>query len=321
MTHLSRRQRLAVAVAVILMLAVALFAGSAFRHFELAASESESAAPESITAESGAKSGTLEFGGLKRAYFVHVPTGYDGLKPLPLVFVLHGGGQSPESAERMSGMSPKADIENFLAVYPSGTGRISSLPTWNSGACCSYAMEHHIDDVGFLRALIEKLESDYTVDSNRVYFTGISNGAMMSYRAACEMADQVAAIAPVEGAQDISCRPSTPVSVIVFHGTADRLVPFNGGLTPYQIGPKRSDTPVADTVAFWVKQDACDSQPQHEETKEVHSDIYAGCQDGAAVALYAIPSGRHLWPGTRMSGNQVPATDLIWSFFAAHRKP
>jgi polyhydroxybutyrate depolymerase len=317
MTPFSTKQRLAIATAIIAMLAVAMFAGTAFKRFELAASDS----PESTAPGPGATSGALEFGGLKRTYFVHVPTGYDGIKPLPLVFVLHGGGQSPESAERMSGMSVKADIENFLAVYPSGTGRLSSMPTWNSGACCGYAMEHHVDDVGFLRALIGKLESDYTVDPNRIYFTGISNGAMMSYRAACEMADEVAAIAPVEGAQDIDCRPSAPVSVIVFHGTADNLVPFNGGSTPYQIGSKRTDRPVADTIGFWVKQDGCAPKPSHEETKEVHLDNYSACDGGAAVTLYAIQGGRHVWPGARVSGNHVPATDLIWSFFAAHPKP
>jgi polyhydroxybutyrate depolymerase len=111
------------------------------------------------------------------------------------------------------------------------------------------------------------------------------------------------------------------VSVIVFHGTADNLVPFNGGTTPFQVGSKRSDTPVNDTVAFWVTRDACSPTPNHEETREVHIDKYSACKDSTAVALYAIQGGHHMWPGLRISGNQVPATDLIWSFFAAHPKP
>jgi polyhydroxybutyrate depolymerase len=86
-----------------------------------------------------------------------------------------------------------------------------------------------VDDVGFLRALIEKIELDYAVDPKCVYLTGISNGGMMTYRAACELSDKIAAIAPVEGAQNVECRPSSPVSVIVLHGTADHLVPFEGG--------------------------------------------------------------------------------------------
>ncbi len=102
----------------------------------------------------GNKSGSLDIGGRTRTYFLHVPPAYDAKKPLPLVLVLHGGGQSPESAERMSGMSAKADKENFLVAYPSGTGRFSRRPTWNSGNCCGYAIENNVDDVAFLRALI-----------------------------------------------------------------------------------------------------------------------------------------------------------------------
>lgn len=293
----------------LLILAIFLFAVGALHRYTFA-----SPGP-------GDQSGTVDIGGRTRTYFVHVPSHNDGHKPLPLVFVLHGATQSPESAERMSGMSAKADKEDFLAVYPSGTGRLSRVPTWNSGACCSYAMEHNVDDVAFLRALITKLKNQYSVDPKRIYFTGISNGGMMSYRAACDMSDEVAAIAPVEGAQDLACHPSNPVSVLVFHGTADHLVPFNGGSTPYQMGSKRSDTSVADTVAFWVKRDGCSPTPKHDETKVVHTDVYSDCKDGSAVSLYAIQGGHHMWPGLRISGNDIPATDLIWTFFEQHPKP
>jgi polyhydroxybutyrate depolymerase len=264
--------------------------------------------------------GTIEVDGRTRKYFVHTPTGYTGKTPLPLVFVIHGATQSAESAEKMSGMSAKADREKFLVVYPTGTGRLSDVPTWNSGACCGYAMENKVDDVAFFRALIAELEKDYSVDPQRVYATGISNGAMMSYRLACEVAEKFAAIAPVEGAQDIACRPAQPVSVIVFHGTADHLVPFDGGSTPFQMGSKRSDVPVAETVAFWVKYNGCSPAPQHQESTEVHTDIYSGCRAGTAVALYAIQGGHHMWPGIPLSHNSVPATDLIWAFFQQHPK-
>src|SRR5208282_5865388 len=100
-----------------------------------------------------------------------------------------------------------------------------------------------------------------------------------SYRLACELADRVAAIAPVEGAQDLECRPSAPVSVLVFHGTADLLVPYNGGTTPFQLGPKRTDTSVRSTVAFWVKQDSCSTTPKLEETNQQRIDTYSGCKD------------------------------------------
>jgi len=217
----------------------------------------------------------------------------------------------------MSKMSVLADRENFIAVYPQGTGR---LVTWNAGNCCGYAQSNHVDDIGFLRALIAKSETEYKIDRKRIYITGISNGAMMSYRAACEMADVVAAVAPVEGAQNLDCKPSAPVSVIVFHGTADRLVPYNGGSTPYQIGPNRTDSSVAETVAFWVKENGCAPAAKHEDTTEVRIDTYSGCKYGTGVALYTIPGGHHLWPGMPMSGVKLSATDVMWQFFAAHPK-
>ncbi len=254
----------------------------------------------------GTQSASLEFGGRTRTYLLHAPIAADAETPLPVVFVLHGATQSASSAERMSAMSDKADHNHFIAIYPSGTGRLSGVPFWNAGRCCAYALANQVDDIGFFRALIDKLERDHTVDRKRIYFTGISNGAAMSYRVACEMSDQVAAIAPVEGALNIDCRPSVPVSVLIFHGTSDRLVPFSS---------------VAHAVDFWVKHDGCSAIPEHQETAEVHVDKYSGCQDGDEVTLYAIPGGHHMWPGLAISGNDVPATDLIWSFFAAHPKP
>jgi len=266
------------------------------------------------------KNGTLEIGGRTRNYFIHTPPAYSRKKPVPLVLVLHGGGQSAESVEWMSGMSAKADRENFLVAYPSGTGRLSRMPTWNSGNCCAYAMDNNVDDVAFLRALIDQLEQEYAVDPRRVYVTGISNGGMMSYRLACEEADKIAAIAPVEGAQDVECRPSAPVSVIVFHGTADHHVNFKGGTASFQIGPARSDNSVANAISFWVRENTCSPGPQHEETSVVHTDIYSGCKHGTGVTLHAIQGGHHNWPGGRMSGNNVAATDLMWAFFEEHPK-
>jgi polyhydroxybutyrate depolymerase len=109
-------------------------------------------------------------------------------------------------------------------------------------------------------------------------------------------------------------------SVIVFHGTADRLVPFNGGSTPYQIGPQRTDTPVADAVAFWVKENGCAPTPKRQESAEVHIETYSGCKDGTGVALYAIQGGHHMWPGTSISQVDLPATDVMWKFFMQHPK-
>jgi polyhydroxybutyrate depolymerase len=270
------------------------------------------------SAASSNQQGTIDVRGLSRSYYVHLPPSYDGHSPLPLVLVLHGATESPEGVEHLSSMTAKADKENFIAVYPRGTGR---LPTWNAGNCCGYAQQNHIDDVAFLRALVGKLEQNYSINPRRIFATGISNGAMMSYRLACELSDQIAAIAPVEGAQNLPCHPANPVSLIIFHGTADHLVPFNGGTTLFQLGPQRSDTPVADAMAFWVKQNGCAATPVRSETLALRTTKYSDCASDSAVELYAIQGGHHMWPGVSLSGNAVPATDLIWSFFAEHPKP
>ncbi len=288
MPEAKKIQRTIIALSAVLLCAAALAIGQAQRRTV------------------GTAPGSIEVDGLERTYLLHLPPGYGRSRKTPLVLVLHGAIQSPASIERMSGMSALSDQEKFLVAYPSGTGRLSNVPTWNAGTCCGYALAHQVDDVAFLRALIDKLERDYPVDPQRVYVTGISNGAMMSYRLACELANKIAAIAPVEGALNVDCRPTHPVSAIIFHGTADRLVPFDAA---------------PDAAAFWVKQDGCASDPARDQTPEVHTAIYSGCRNGAGVALYAIQGGRHIWPGHPFSGNHVPATKLMWSFFVQHPKP
>jgi polyhydroxybutyrate depolymerase len=276
-------------------------------------------------------SATIQVGSLERKYLIHLPplaatsgTATATIAPVPLIIVLHGATEQPAGIEHLSKMSELADAHNFIAVYPEGTSAHGLAPTWNAGNCCGYAQENKIDDVAFIRALIDKLKTGpppgYAIDPKRIYATGISNGGMLSYRLACELSDQIAAIAPVEGAQYPDCHPTHPVSVIIFHGTADHLVPFDGGTSPFQVGPHRSDIPVREAFAFWVHHDGCYLQPTHEETAELHTTIYSSCNAGSADALYAIQGGHHMWPGVLPSGNSVPASDLIYSFFIAHPK-
>jgi polyhydroxybutyrate depolymerase len=315
------RLRLLVILAIIFCF-LALRIGIGHRLLRMHAAASAAAAPSTTpVATSATATESIDFAGRTRAYLLHVAPTYAPGKDVPLVLVLHGATQSPENIERMSGMSSLADELGFIAVYPRGTGRIANIPTWNSGNCCGYAQENKIDDVGFIRALIEKLEAGYSIDRRRIFVTGISNGAMMSFRLGCEMSDTFAAIAPVEGAQNLPCHPSNPVSVIVFHGTDDHLVPYDGGATPFQIGPRRSDTPVSDTVAFWVNRDHCSPTASTQESPSLHVSIYSGCADQTGVSLYAIQGGHHIWPGVKYSGNEIPATTIMWDFFMRHPKP
>jgi polyhydroxybutyrate depolymerase len=272
--------------------------------------------------------GQIQVDGRTRTYFVHTPPAYDAKTPLPMVIVIHGGGGNAESAEKMSRMSLQADQKNFLVAYPNGTGRFEDhLLTWNTGNCCAYALKNNVDDVAFFRALIAKLERDYSVDPNRLFVTGMSNGGMMTYLAACNLADKIAAIAPVAGAQNFDCHPSQPVSVIAFHGTADENVPFNGGSGSKSIGGPRDDRPVSYAINFWTKQDGCAAAPQHTESGTLRTDLYAPCQSGTAVELNAIEGQGHAWPGgdrglriLDQPDQTISATNLMWAFFEQHPK-
>lgn len=266
---------------------------------------------------------------MDRTYRLHLPQGAAPRAPAALVLVLHGGGGNADNAARMSGMDAKSDREGFIAVYPNGTGR--RFLTWNAWRCCGPALDQNVDDVGFVRALVEALAREYPVDRRRIYATGLSNGAMMTYRLACEAADLFAAVAPVAGALNADdCRPVAPVSLIVFHGTADGHVRFEGGKprTAFDRHP-REDKPVSFAVEFWRRHNGCSAEPARERTGHVMHDTYA-CPRGVAVELYAIEGQGHAWPGGQKGlryGNVDPpstelsATDAMWNFFARHPKP
>ncbi len=278
----------------------------------------------------GDEEGSMVFDNRQRTFLLHLPPNYDGRTELPLVIVMHGGGGNAKSAERMTGFSPKSDREGFIVVYPEGTGRFTgTLLTWNSGNCCGYALDNNVNDVRFIRALLEKLQKELKVDSSRIFATGISNGGMMSYWLGCELADMVAAIAPVAGALNVeNCSPSQPLSLIAFHGTADQNVLYDGGEPKKRADPRpRIDKSVSYAISFWVQNDRCTTVPQREEKSSIVIDMYTGCLNGSSVALYTILGGGHAWPGgDRLSPildeptHEVSATDVIWDFFVKHPK-
>jgi len=177
--------------------------------------------------------------------------------------------------------------------------------------------------------LIDQMIATHKIDPKRVYVTGMSNGGMMSYRAACELADKVAAIAPVAGALNVECKPSQTVSVIAFHGTEDQSVLYDGGVPKKQTDPhERTDKSVAYSVSFWVKQNGCNASPQKTEKGNIVTEKYSSCKNNTAVELYTIKGGGHAWPGgvggtfiADPPTKEISATDVMWEFFAKHPKP
>ena len=281
-----------------------------------------------VRAQSGDRTITIESGGRIRTSILHVPPSYADGTPMPLVLFMHGGGGNGAQAQRSYGMDAVADREGFLVAYPNGTGNFGNLLTWNAANCCSYAYENNVDDVGFLRALVEELERTYSIDPRRIYATGMSNGGMMTYRLGCRMSDKLAAIAPVAGAlNETSCTPSDPLPVIVFHGTDDQHVPYNGGVGPETLYP-RVDEPVSHAIDFWVGRDQTVTTPVTETSASgnIITDTYGGGVRGTEVVLYTIRDGGHAWPGGAGSATgdvptqEISASELIWAFFERHPK-
>ena len=268
----------------------------------------------------------LRSGGLDRRYVVHVPGSYDGSHAVPLVLVLHASGSNAMSAAKISGMSAKSDAAGFLAVYPEGTG---DFATFNAGLCCGYAGRTMTDDVAFMREVVADVSVDYRVDGERIYATGMSNGAMMAHRLGCEMSDVLAAIAAVAGALEVECAPAQPVSVVVFHGTDDAIVPYAGGRAGFV--PRGMDAdyePVSSAVGRWAATAGCTGATDEPVSANVVRQVQTGCEAGYGVELYTVNGGGHAWPGGQLGSDildvpttEVVATDVIWDFFAAHPKP
>ncbi len=251
---------------------------------------------------------------LQRSYLLHVPPGFSAAKPAALVFIFHGLGEDGFYMSAVTGMDEIADANGFLVVYPNGTAAPGPL-SWNAGGCCGYALTNRIDEPAFIRGMLADLEQSFAIDPKRIYAAGFSNGALLSYRLGCEMSDTFAAIAPVAGIlSENPCQPNQPVSVIHIHGDSDVAVPFGGGGRNPSTG---MPFPSVNTgIITWVRLDGCEDSPSRELQGIVAHTTYASCRNGSAVELYVVKGIGHVWP----TASVLPASRIIWEFFAAHPK-
>jgi polyhydroxybutyrate depolymerase len=286
---------------------------------------------------------TIRYGGLERSYYVHLPTRYRPGQRLPLVILLHGGGGGARQALGLYPLEELADREGFVLVAPDGTGPLQReiLRTWNVGFGFGYAQRNHVDDVGFLRALILDLESRLAVDPHRVYLTGLSNGAILCHWAAAANSDLIAGIAPVvgtvggRGADDermlIPNLPAHPLDVILFNGEMDEHIPLQGGLQKKwaDLGGHRESRKYVlsakDSALFWVKADGCSPVPKVEEiaAQDCTRTTWAGGKNGTRVVLYVLHHQGHAWPGglpgreeADAPSNLLKAHEVLWEFFS-----
>ncbi len=261
--------------------------------------------------------------GKSGTYIRDVPRGIVG--PAPVVLDLHGYLEPAWIQQNESGLGAFGDDHGFVTITPEIDE--SGLPRWDYGPGSA--------DVAYLSALITRVESTQCVDERRIYVTGLSMGAFTTSSIACELADRVAAVAPVSGVRDYAwCRPSRPVPVVTFHGTGDPILAYNGGegpvgqLLPKSGLPDAGDTPVPDRVAAWAKRNGCGAQAV---SRHISTDVTLSsypCPAGADVEFYSIVGGGHTWPGSASAlfptafvgatTHTISADRIMWDFFRAH---
>jgi polyhydroxybutyrate depolymerase len=272
---------------------------------------------------------SMQVAGYNRSYLLNLPPTYNDSTNFSLVIALHGTGGSASQMEQDYKLTAKSNSAGFVIVYPEGVrsdGRLG-IRTWNAGTCCDFAMEHNIDDVAFIRQLIQKLTSTYKINPKRIYATGMSNGAMMTYRLACELSQQLAAIAPVSGmlltAQP--CQPARAVPIQHIHSAIDNKIPYAGGY-----GLANYYYPAVDSgLHVWAGIDGCNAEPQLVIDAPLYTQTqWVNCTGGTTIQRYITKDGGHSWPGglpARAAADEpsaaFDATDLIWDFFKQYSLP
>ncbi|WP_174186844.1 alpha/beta hydrolase family esterase [Nocardia barduliensis] len=285
---------------------------------------------------------TLSFtaGDRSGSYIQDVP-GIDQGRPAPVVFDLHGYLEPAALEHVSSGISLLGAAEGFVTITPQLAQ--PGLPRWDFGEASG--------DVAYLSELMSHVQSSLCVDERRIFVTGLSMGAFTTSSLACQLSDRIAAIAPVAGLQDFAwCRPERPVPVVAFHGTADPIVAYTGGIGPNaRFLPKPDgsgsvvepdagtgrpviDGPGPETIpaqaAAWARRNGCGADPAQ---RQIAADVTLAsypCPPGAAVELYSIVEGGHTWPGNPSVASPVPlvgtttmsisANRIMWDFFRAH---
>jgi polyhydroxybutyrate depolymerase len=296
---------------------------------------------------------------LERIYKVHVPPSYNLVTPIPLVLAFHGGGGDAEGSIRFFKLNEKANISNFIVAYPQGTGKTvlgKLYGSWNAGRCCPPATENNIDDVAFIDTLLDKMEHDFNIDRQRIFALGMSNGALMVYRLACELSHRIAAIGASGGHDSYdTCSPLRPVPAIHIHGTADSCALYNGGIcggctySYYKcLGLGEIEVnqwacrPVPDYIDLWKNINGCNDHAVITYRNGKATCItFDQCLNGSAVSLCTVEGMGHNWAGhdyglnacitnpngtlctcyVAMAGDtcsDINANDAMWDFFNRH---
>jgi len=292
--------------------------------------------PEPVEAESVE---TITVDGAEWQYQRHVPAAHDGVEPVPMVVDFHGYSEGAGVHAVHTALGPFGDEQGFVTITPQGQGPV---PLWN--------LDEDAGDLTFVDQLLDAEEAALCVDLNRVYATGLSNGAFMTSAVACALEGRVAAVAPVAGIRDLEgCELDRPVPVVAFHGTEDRFISYDGGLGP-SVGdlpspdgsgrslaeegqlPEEAEIATGGSVpaqtAGWAARNGCDPEPTETAVADDVTLVEFTCPDDATTQLYRVDGGGHSWPGSDFSVTiesvvgpttfSIDANELMWAFFEEH---
>ena len=276
---------------------------------------------------------SIKHAGHERSYRLHRPANAVATKALPLVIVLHGLGADAALTEAVTGFNAVADKHQFVVAYPNGLGRMWRF--WeNRDPLKKDPLS--VDDIGFLAALIDQLVKDSPVDAERVYVTGISNGAYMTNRLGLSLADKIAAIAPVAGTLpkflSDKVKPPSLMPVLSIHGTDDKIVSHTGTDMFSKLGTCLS---ASANAQWWATANDCTAMSKIESLKDSTEDgttvtrqTYATARGATLVTYYEIKGGGHTWPSGSFQPEfllgktcrDINASEIIWLFFQEHSR-
>jgi polyhydroxybutyrate depolymerase len=259
------------------------------------------------TLKAGETTETVTVGGMQRQYILHVPASYTGKTPVPFVTDWHPILTDMNFEKGNSGYLALSDSEGFIVAWPNGIDN-----AWNIGPCCTRSRT--VDDLGFAKAIVQKVESEGCVDVKRVYATGYSMGGGMSHYLGCNAADIFATVVP--SAFDLlqeseePCHPARPITVMSFRGTADPIVPYAGGASnpPNGLAVTIHFLGAQGTFQKWAMLDNCTDMPADSGNGCM---TYSKCDAGVQVTLCTAQGGSHVTGDPKLG----------WAMMKAHPMP
>lgn len=310
-----------------------------------AATTSPTTSPSVDPTSAAGQSGTigLVIDGIARRYILHVPSGLGSAGPgekIPLVMMLHGAGGNSAGTARNYGWEEKSDAQKFAAVFPEAECVFPDKPenflanprVWKDGSGRG-TFRQHSDDIKYLNAVLDDVMRRLPIDDRRVYLTGFSSGASMTWRATVQMSTRFAAVAPVSGhlwLEHISFPAGQAVPPVLFIvGDADPLNPINGGQgkNPWG-GAPRPVPPMQESIDRWLgAQNIFTTGKVTSDASGVRINVFGNDPNRPTLTYVIIAGQGHEWSGSkrvlseRLTGPNTDAyatTDQIWQFFASN---